>query len=108
MPIDLAALRRVPVQMVIGGDDTDTWEIAIPATSPFWRPDGDIAGGNRLERLDSLKKSFEKHDIAVRHDIVPGVAHRFGGVIPAVEAFFSTALARWPAGKRSIPSATER
>lgn len=107
-PIDLAALRRVPVQMVIGGDDTDTWEIAIPATSPFWRPDGDIAGGNRLERLDSLKKSFEKHDIAVRHDIVPGAAHRFGGVIPAVEAFFSTALARWPAGKRSIPSATER
>jgi pimeloyl-ACP methyl ester carboxylesterase len=106
-PINLAAMRRVPVQMVIGGDDTDTWEIAIPRTSRFWRADGEIAGGNRLERLEALKSSFERHDIAVRHDVVPGVAHRFGGVVPAVEAFLGAALARWPAAERSIPSATE-
>jgi pimeloyl-ACP methyl ester carboxylesterase len=107
-PIDLAAMRRVPVQMVIGGDDTDIWEIAIPPTSRFWRPNGDIAGGNRLKRLEALKTSFQKHDIAVRHDIVPGVAHRFGGVIPAVEAFVESALARWSPVERSMPSATER
>jgi pimeloyl-ACP methyl ester carboxylesterase len=106
-PIDLAAMRRVPVQMVIGGDDTDTWEIAIPQTSRFWRPDGEVAGGNRLQRLEALKASFEKHDIAVRHDIVPGVAHRFTGIIPAVETFFGAALARLPASDRSIPSAKE-
>jgi pimeloyl-ACP methyl ester carboxylesterase len=96
-PIDLAAMRRVPVQMVIGGDDSETWEIAIPPTSRFWRADGDVAGTNRLERLEALRASFEKHDIAVRHDVVPGVAHRFSGVVPAVEAFFGAALSRLPA-----------
>ncbi len=106
-PIDLAAMRRVPVHMVIGGDDTETWEIAIPPSSRFWRPDGEIAGGNRLQRLEALKTSFQKNDIAVRHDIVPGVAHRFSGVIPAVEAFFATALARLPASERSNSSAKE-
>lgn len=106
-PIDLAAMRRVAVQMVIGGDDTETWEIAIPPTSRFWRPDGELAGSNRLQRLVALKASFERHGIAVRHDIVPGVAHRFGGVIPAVEEFFGTALARHTANERSYPSAKE-
>lgn len=105
--IDLAAMRRVPVQMVIGGDDKDTWEISIPPTSRFWRPDGEIAGDNRLRRLQALKASFEKHGIVVRHDIVPGVAHRFSGVIPAVQAFFEAALLRSPEGERSIPSVGE-
>lgn len=105
--IDLAAMRRVAVQMVIGGDDIETWEIAIPPGSRFWRPDGTFAGGNRLERVAALKASFEQHDIAVRLDIVPGVAHRFGGVIPAVESFFGDALARLPANERSNPPAKE-
>jgi pimeloyl-ACP methyl ester carboxylesterase len=105
--IDLPAMRRVAVQMVIGGDDTETWEIAIPPGSRFWRADGELAGSNRPQRMAALKSSFEKHGIAVRHDIVPGVAHVFTGVIPALESFFGAALARLPANERSVPSAKE-
>lgn len=96
-PINLPAMRRAAVQMVIGGDDTETWEIAIPPGSPNWRPDGDIAGANRQDRMRALKSSFENHGIAVRHDIVPGVGHRSAGIFPAVEVFFDDATANWPA-----------
>ncbi|QCI64013.1 alpha/beta hydrolase [Phreatobacter stygius] len=97
-PINLEAMRRAAVQMVIGADDTETWEIAIPPGSPAWRPDGDIAGANRHDRMRSLKASFENHGITVRHDIVPGVGHRSSGIFPAVEAFLNDATAGWPAG----------
>jgi hypothetical protein len=91
-PIDLEAMRRVAVQMVIGGDDTETWEITLAKGSPLWRPDGEIAGMNRPERMRALKSSFENHGIAVRHDTVPGVAHRHAGLLPAVTDFLAEAM----------------
>jgi pimeloyl-ACP methyl ester carboxylesterase len=91
-PINLAALRRVAVQMAIGGDDTETWEITPAAGSPFWREDGAIAGVDRQQRLRALKSSFENHGIAVRHDTVPGVAHRHAGLLPAVTDFLASAV----------------
>ncbi|MFT4039655.1 MAG: hypothetical protein QM692_15835 [Thermomicrobiales bacterium] len=85
---DLAAMREVAVQMVIGGDDTETWEIAIPPGSPRWMPGADIAGASRLDRIMALRDSYERNGIPVRLDVVPGVAHSHAGVVGAVEAFF--------------------
>jgi pimeloyl-ACP methyl ester carboxylesterase len=95
-PIDLAAMRSTQVQMVIGADDTETWEIAIPPSSPNWRPGVDLAGTDRQQRMRALKSSFENHGIAVRHDIVPGVGHTSYGIFPAVQAFLADATAAWP------------
>jgi pimeloyl-ACP methyl ester carboxylesterase len=91
-PIDLEAMRRVAVQMVIGGNDTETWEITLAKGSPLWRPDGEIAGMNRPERMRALKSSFENHGVAVRHDTVQGVAHRHAGLLPAVTDFLAEAM----------------
>lgn len=93
-PIDVDAMRQVAVQTVIGTDDRDTWEITITPSHPAWRPDWDVAGGNRPERLASLKASFERNGIAVRHDAVPGVAHRWDGLLPAVVDFFGEQIPR--------------
>ncbi|MGE0718724.1 MAG: PHB depolymerase family esterase, partial [Alphaproteobacteria bacterium] len=41
-PVDLDAMRRVAVQMVIGGNDTETWEITIRPDSPRWMPGADL------------------------------------------------------------------
>jgi pimeloyl-ACP methyl ester carboxylesterase len=90
--IDLDAMRGTPVQMVIGGNDTETWEITIKPDMRLWMPGADLAGVDRLERMRSLKASFETNGIAVRHDVVPGIAHEGDKVIPAVEDFFAEAL----------------
>jgi pimeloyl-ACP methyl ester carboxylesterase len=97
-PIDLAAMREVAVQMVIGADDTDTWEITIQPQSALWAPGCEQTGANRLERLASLKSSFQHCGIAVRHDVVPGVAHRMAGLAPAINAFFDTLYTQRKAG----------
>lgn len=89
-PIDLTALRKVAVQLVVGGEDTDTWEITIRPESPLWMPGVDKAGANRQDRMRALRASLEAQGIATRHDVVPGVAHRMDGVAAAVQDFFSS------------------
>lgn len=91
-PIDLEAMRRVPVQMVVGAKDTETWEITITPESTLWMPGADLAGENRQHRLLALKASFEKHGIAVRHDVIADTAHWMPPTVPAVEAFLGDCL----------------
>ena len=89
----LDAMREVPVQMVIGGEDRETWEITIKPGDPWWMEGADLAGADRQERMLSLKTSFERHGIAVRHDVVPGVAHEGYALLDPVKSFFAEALA---------------
>lgn len=90
--IDLDAMRRVAVQMVIGGDDLETWEITITPEDAWWMPGADLAGATRNDRMRSLKASFEKHGINVRLDVVAGVAHDDHELVSHVKAFFAKAL----------------
>jgi pimeloyl-ACP methyl ester carboxylesterase len=91
-PIDLDAIRKVAVQMVIGGDDLETWEITISPDDDWYMPGADLAGANRNDRMRALKKSFEQHGIGVRHDIVPGIAHDDHQLIGKVKDFFAETL----------------
>jgi hypothetical protein len=77
--------------MVVGGDDTEIWEINNPGDSN-WMDGVELTGDTRVERLRTLERNFAAHGIAVRLDIVPGVAHSGLGVRPAVEAFFAELL----------------
>ncbi|MDI3341529.1 MAG: PHB depolymerase family esterase [Sphaerobacter sp.] len=100
--LDYAAMRQVAVQMVIGGDDVDNWDIIMTPDSPLWRaywmPGANDAGQTRVERLAALRASFERAGIAVRYDVVPGVAHEGFKVIGAVQDFFGQVLAAERAG----------
>lgn len=97
--IDLDAIRRVAVQMVIGGADLETWEITITPEDAWWMPGADLAGATRNDRMRSLKAGFERNGIKVRHDIVPGISHDDREMIAHVKAFFAEVLseARTPA-----------
>ena len=92
--IDLDAVRQVPVQMLIGGADTETWEITITPGDDWWMPGADLAGANRQHRMQALKASFERHGIAVRHDVVPGIGHDDREMLGQVKEFFAKVLAR--------------
>jgi poly(3-hydroxybutyrate) depolymerase len=89
--IDVDALRRVPVLMVVGGNDVDTWEIDNPGESN-WMDGAEKTGRTRIERLRTLERDFVAQGIDVRFELVPGVAHRGSLVLPAVREFFAELL----------------
>ncbi|HVV24002.1 MAG TPA: PHB depolymerase family esterase [Pseudonocardiaceae bacterium] len=84
--LDLPALRRVPVHMVVGDADVETWEIGEPGI--------DAGGDTRIERLTSLRDNWVGNGIPVDFELVPGVAHSGRAVLPAVQRWLSKALTR--------------
>jgi poly(3-hydroxybutyrate) depolymerase len=93
-PIDRAAIARVPVLLVAGGADVETWEIAIPPGSTWWMPGADLAGTNRIERIEALTRSLQAAGVAAELQLVPGVAHDDRRLIPLVKDFFAEVLDR--------------
>ncbi len=89
---DLDALRRVPVQMVVGKADLETWEITHREGGKHYMPGANSAGNTRPERLDALKQSFEAAGVSVRFDLLPNVPHNGMQAVEAVETFFADVL----------------
>ncbi|MEP7454175.1 alpha/beta hydrolase [Phyllobacterium sp. SB3] len=98
--VDIEALSKVAVQMVVGAADLETWEITHKPGGRYWMPDANRAGKTRPERLASLRDSFEAAGIGVRFDLVPNMAHDGPQAVPVAEDFFAMALARY---RSSIP-----
>ncbi|WP_028922647.1 hydrolase [Pseudonocardia acaciae] len=90
--LDLDAVRAVAVQLVIGAEDTATWEITIRPDGPRWMPGADRQGANRQDRMRALRDSLERHRVKVRHDVVPGVEHDGIAVLDPVREFFAEVL----------------
>jgi dienelactone hydrolase len=89
--IDLEQLRAVPVQMVVGDQDVETWEINNPGHSN-WMDGAERAGRTRIERLQTLRDNYREVGINVRFDVVPGVAHDGLKILPVVQEFFAEIL----------------
>ena len=79
-------LRKLPVQMIVGGEDTDTWEIAEPGI--------DAGGDTRVERLTTLRDNWEQHGIKVQFDLIEGMAHSGSRAIPQAQRFFAEVMGR--------------
>ena len=90
---DAAALARVPVQMLVGDADLETWEITHKPGSAYWMEGANDAGRTRPERLRALARSFEAAGVRVRFDLVPGVSHERTKVLHLVEDFLAGVLA---------------
>jgi pimeloyl-ACP methyl ester carboxylesterase len=91
-PVDLEAMRRVAVQMVIGADDLETWEITITPNDALWMPGAELAGATRNDRIRMLKSSLENHGVAVHLDVEPEVAHDDRMLLKHVKDFFANTL----------------
>lgn len=89
---DAAALAKVPVQMVVGDADLETWEITHKPGGTYWMEGANDAGATRPERLKSLAASFEKAGVSVRFDLVPGVSHDRIKVLDRVKDFLAGVL----------------
>ncbi|MBP0496433.1 alpha/beta hydrolase [Roseomonas indoligenes] len=89
---DREALAEVPVQMLVGDADLETWEITHKPGGTYWMEGANDAGRTRPERMDALRKSFEAAGVKVRFDLVPGVAHSRMLVIDRVQDFLAGLL----------------
>lgn len=99
--IDLEALAQVPVQMVVGDADIETWEITHRPGGRHWMEGANDAGQTRPERLDTLRRNFEAAGVKVRFDVVPGVSHRWEDCIDQITGFFFDVLVQRRASVRA-------
>lgn len=89
---DPQALARVPVQMLVGDADLETWEITHKPGGRYWMEGANDAGRTRPERLRALATSFEQAGVTVRFDLVPGVSHERMKVLHLVQDFLADVL----------------
>lgn len=92
-PLDLDRIREVPVQLLIGEDDLETWEITIRPEDAWYMPGADLAGPDRNARIRSLERSLRSAGVSVRLETAPGVAHDDRPLVPKAQAFFAARLA---------------
>lgn len=92
-PLDVAAMRDVAVQLVIGDQDIETWDVTVAPQSPFWMEGINDSGEMRVDRLRSLEKGLRTIGVDPRFDTVPGVSHDGTGIQGPVKAFFARVLA---------------
>lgn len=87
--VDAAAVARVPIQIAVGGDDTETWEIGATEADPFFIRGVNDVGIDRQTRARALGASLTSAGAIVRHDVVPGAAHDAVLVFPVVREFLA-------------------
>jgi poly(3-hydroxybutyrate) depolymerase len=91
---DAEALKRLPVQMIVGDADLETWEITHKPGGTYWMEGANDAGRTRPERLRALAASFEKAGVTVRFDLMPGISHDRMKAVPLAQDFLATILAQ--------------
>jgi predicted esterase len=97
-PFDAEALAAVPVHMIVGGADLETWEITHKEGSRHYMPGANDAGETRPDRLRSLKASFEKAGVNVCLEVMPGVSHDRLKALSGVKNFFFDTLQNYRDG----------
>jgi poly(3-hydroxybutyrate) depolymerase len=89
---DLEALRQLPVQLVVGAADTETWEITHREGGRHWMPGANDAGRTRVERAGALQRSLQAAGVRARLDVIENIAHDGSKCLPAMEDFFAEQL----------------
>jgi poly(3-hydroxybutyrate) depolymerase len=83
---NLEAIAKLPLNLMIGGDDADPIDVYSPGELGLNDAEYQAYGFNRLERLANLRDAYERLGAKVTYDIIPGHAHGTR-VEPAVRFF---------------------
>ncbi|MEO3471672.1 alpha/beta hydrolase [Roseomonas sp. CAU 1739] len=102
-PPDIAAMRDVTIQLVIGTRDTGLDHIAVPRGDPRLMEAVERSGATRIGRMLTLEANLRAAGCDARLDWVEGATHAVRETFAAVEAFLAARLgAISPAGR--VPS----
>lgn len=88
--IDMERLASVPVQLIVGGEDTDPSDINEKGGN--WMDELAETGRTRIERIRYLFENYRGHELNVRLDIIPGVKHWGYSLVPDVCRFFDDVM----------------
>jgi poly(3-hydroxybutyrate) depolymerase len=84
---DVDALRTVPVQLIVGDADLDTWEINYAPDHPGYQDGINDAGRTRIERTRTLQQNLAASGLRASLELVPTAGHDWHPLMSAVEAF---------------------
>jgi hypothetical protein len=87
--VDLEALSRVPLQVIVGGADVDT-SLLDQLPREVWQDNADLTGHTRVERARCLADNWRQNGLDVLLTVVPDVAHEADGVAAEVIAFLAS------------------
>lgn len=91
-PLNLPAMRSVPVHLAVGTRDVETWEITHRPGSAHWMEGANDTGDTRVERIGALHDALRASDIDVRLDLVEGAAHEYEPLARRAMTFFAETL----------------
>lgn len=93
-PLNIDAMRRVHVHMVVGSDDVE--DMTLTPDQRYYTPDAAVLGRTRIARLRALCDSYERQGIEVVFESVLNAEHNVKALMPSVSAFFSQQLGQQP------------
>lgn len=91
-PLRADLIRALPIQLLIGAEDTSPEGVTIRPGSDFWCEGANDAGPTRVARLDALEAALRRLGALPERTDVPGVGHEGRGLQQAVKAFFAARL----------------
>lgn len=99
--VDVDAVRRVPIQLLVGSDDVSLEELREQPESRFWASRAERTTANRIVRLEALQRSLQEAGVHASLRLMPGLRHGDGGAPAAAlgAGFFASHLA---AASRSV------
>jgi pimeloyl-ACP methyl ester carboxylesterase len=83
--IDMAALREVRAQLLVGAEDLE--EFVYPAGRANHVDGMELLGRNRVERNATLMRNWQEQGLDVEQTIISGIAHEGLKMFPALEDF---------------------
>ena len=88
------AARTIPIHLVVGGADTETWEIARSPDDPVYTRGVNDESTTRIAKLERLRGALDALGASTRLDVVEGVAHHGPATAPAVTRWLADNEAR--------------
>jgi dienelactone hydrolase len=92
--LDRETLRRVPVQTLVGGADTETDEITHRPGRRYWMVGANDAGATRPQRVEALRRSLVEAGVGVVHEVLAGIGHDPWPAIECAKPFLAEMLQR--------------
>ena len=87
---DPDAVRAVPIHLVVGGADTETWEIAKSPGDPVYIGGVNDESTTRIAKLKRLRDALDALGASTRLDVVEGAAHHGPAMAPAVTGWLAS------------------
>jgi dienelactone hydrolase len=94
--LDLEALRRVPIQLLVGSDDTNAAGLREQPPSRWWASDEQRRGAHRIARLRAFQRSLLAAGAEAGFELMPGIDHGEGDgpSIALAQGLFAQVLAQ--------------